>query len=75
MGKLTDYIDRWRTATPVRLPEIEIEYIPLYPKEQVEAELGTKVTKFVSEGNTFAEVPTFESLLEKLESMIEDMKK
>ena len=49
MGKLYDYMDRWRTATPVIEPEIEVEYIPPYPKE---AALGKKVTKLKMEGDT-----------------------
>ena len=32
MGKLTDYMDRWRETTPVIQDEIEVEYIPLYTK-------------------------------------------
>ena len=82
MGKLTDYIDRWRTATPVRLPEIEIENIPLYPKDPDlklrETGEPEKVTQFVQENGSFVEVPTFESLLERLERlevMVEEMKK
>ena len=31
MSRISDYIDRWRTATPVIQDEIEVEYIPLYP--------------------------------------------
>ena len=43
-----------------------------------EPEFGQKVTKFQMEGDRFVEVPTFESLLErleKLEATVKEMKK
>ena len=64
MSRITDYIDRWRIATPVIQPEIE-GYIPLPFKGAV------------SDPRDIEEI-TLESLiprLEKLESMVEEMMK
>ena len=85
MSRITDYMDRWRTATPVIRDEIEVEYIPLYPKDPGlpgfklrETGDPEKVTKFKMEVDTFVEVPTLENLLErleKLEAIVKEMKK
>ena len=85
MNRISDYMDRWRTATPVIRDEIEVEYIPLYPKDPGlpgfklrETGEPEEVTKLSINDEGFVEVPTLENLLkrlEKLEAIIKGMKK
>ena len=78
MSKLTDYMDRWLENTPVIPAELDI---PLYTKDPGLPDLKLRETGLpekINSGEGFVEVPTFASLLErleKLEAIVKEMKK